>query len=201
MNIHFLQLGRKNPNFEEHNIGISLVVRYPNNISNDTAYLNFVRFSTGKYWHSSSKCLWFCLLQPQAIDSLLRNCIGSFLHLLQDSDLNVRRVALVAFNSAARNKPSLIRDLLDSLLPNLYHETKVRVRTFLIQYIFSFSFGIVSSTDTHPYFERFCIKIPVWAISYQRPPRLTPTQPLSRNLSQGKKCLLGIDCNLNFGKS
>ena len=40
---------------------------------------------------------------------------------------NVRRVALVAFNSAAHNKPSLIRDLLGTLLPNLYVETKVRV--------------------------------------------------------------------------
>lgn len=51
-------------------------------------------------------------------------CIHSFYHLPQ----NVRRVALVAFNSAAHNKPSLIRDLLGSLLPNLYMETKVRVR-------------------------------------------------------------------------
>ena len=41
--------------------------------------------------------------------------------------MNVRRVALVAFNSAAHNKPSLIRDLLESLLPHLYEETKVRV--------------------------------------------------------------------------
>jgi hypothetical protein len=39
----------------------------------------------------------------------------------------VRRVALVAFNSAAHNKPSLVRDLLDSVLPQLYSETKVRV--------------------------------------------------------------------------
>lgn len=39
----------------------------------------------------------------------------------------MRRVALIAFNSAAHNKPSLIRDLLDSILPQLYNETKVRV--------------------------------------------------------------------------
>ena len=50
--------------------------------------------------------------QPQTIDALLRNCIGDFLGALTDPDLNVRRVALVAFNSAAHNKPSLIRDLL-----------------------------------------------------------------------------------------
>lgn len=41
--------------------------------------------------------------------------------------MEVRRVALVALNSAAHNKPSLVRDLLDTLLPNLYAETKVRV--------------------------------------------------------------------------
>lgn len=45
---------------------------------------------------------------------------------LEDPDLNVRRVALVTFNSAAHNKPSLIRDLLDTVLPHLYNETKVR---------------------------------------------------------------------------
>lgn len=38
----------------------------------------------------------------------------------------MRRVALVTFNSAAHNKPSLIRELLDSVLPQLYNETKVR---------------------------------------------------------------------------
>nr|CAD7459444.1 unnamed protein product [Timema tahoe] len=64
--------------------------------------------------------------QPQAIDPLLRQSIGQFLNALQDPDLNVRRAALVAFNSAAHNKPSLVRDLLDSILPQLYSETKVK---------------------------------------------------------------------------
>ncbi|XP_014729504.1 PREDICTED: cullin-associated NEDD8-dissociated protein 1-like isoform X2 [Sturnus vulgaris] len=64
--------------------------------------------------------------QPQPIDALLKGCIGDFLQTLQDPDLNVRRVALALFNSAAHNKPSLIRDLLTSVLPSLYNETKVR---------------------------------------------------------------------------
>ncbi|XP_028513482.1 cullin-associated NEDD8-dissociated protein 1 [Exaiptasia diaphana] len=63
---------------------------------------------------------------PQPIDLQLKSCIGQFLRTVQDTDLNVRRVALVAFNSAAHNKPSLIRDLLDSILPQLYNETKIR---------------------------------------------------------------------------
>ncbi len=42
--------------------------------------------------------------QPQAIDPLLKSCIGEFLETLKDEDLNVRRVALVTFNSAAHNK-------------------------------------------------------------------------------------------------
>ena len=65
-------------------------------------------------------------LQPQQIDKLLRACIGDFLEALKDTDLNVRRVALVAFNSAAHNKPSLIRDLLRTVLPQLYNETQKR---------------------------------------------------------------------------
>lgn len=64
--------------------------------------------------------------QPQPIDSLLRTMMGDFLEALHDDDLNVRRVALVAFNSAAHNKPSLVRDLLSKVLPHLYSETKVR---------------------------------------------------------------------------
>ncbi|XP_032892680.1 cullin-associated NEDD8-dissociated protein 1-like [Amblyraja radiata] len=63
---------------------------------------------------------------PQAIDPLLKSCIGDFLRTLEDPDLNVRRVALVMFNCAAHNKPSLIRDLLETVLPQLYKETKVR---------------------------------------------------------------------------
>ncbi|KAM3846314.1 cullin-associated NEDD8-dissociated protein 1-like isoform 2-T3 [Vipera latastei] len=63
---------------------------------------------------------------PQTIDPLLKGCIGDFLKTLQDPDLNVRRVALAMFNSAAHNKPSLIRDQLSTVLPHLYNETKIR---------------------------------------------------------------------------
>eukprot|EP00094_Tigriopus_californicus_P003508 TCALIF_03374-PA protein Name:"Similar to CAND1 Cullin-associated NEDD8-dissociated protein 1 (Pongo abelii)" AED:0.06 eAED:0.07 QI:1083/0.72/0.58/1/0.90/0.83/12/134/999 len=64
--------------------------------------------------------------QPQSIDALLKDTIGEFLKTLEDPDLSVRRVALVAFNSAAHNKPSLIRDLLPTTLPHLYNETQKR---------------------------------------------------------------------------
>jgi cullin-associated NEDD8-dissociated protein 1 len=42
--------------------------------------------------------------QPQPIDSLLRQSIGQFLFALQDPEPSLRRVALVAFNSAVHNK-------------------------------------------------------------------------------------------------
>ncbi|XP_045537581.1 cullin-associated NEDD8-dissociated protein 1 [Papilio machaon] len=64
--------------------------------------------------------------QPQAIDPLLRGCMSELLVPLRDEALCVRRVALVAFNSAAHNKPSLVRDLLPALLPTIYEETKVK---------------------------------------------------------------------------
>uniref|UniRef100_A0A669BY33 TATA-binding protein interacting (TIP20) domain-containing protein n=1 Tax=Oreochromis niloticus TaxID=8128 RepID=A0A669BY33_ORENI len=63
---------------------------------------------------------------PAPIDSLLKDCIGDFLKTLQDDDINVRRIALVMFNSAAHNKPSLIRGLLGRVLPHLYKETQIR---------------------------------------------------------------------------
>ncbi|XP_053618217.1 cullin-associated NEDD8-dissociated protein 1 [Plodia interpunctella] len=64
--------------------------------------------------------------QPQAIDPLLRGCMSELLVPLRDAELGVRRVALVAFNSAAHNKPSLVRDLLPLVLPTIYSETKVK---------------------------------------------------------------------------
>lgn len=64
--------------------------------------------------------------QPQPIDPLLKQCIGKFLYALKDPEPSVRRVALIAFNSAVHNKPSLVRDLLPELLPHLYSETAVR---------------------------------------------------------------------------
>lgn len=53
---------------------------------------------------------------------------------LEDPEVSVRRVALVAFNSAVHNKPSLVRDLLVSLLPQLYEETKVKVSAVIYIY-------------------------------------------------------------------
>lgn len=73
---------------------------------------------------------------PQPIDVLLRQCIGRFLLSLQDPEPSVRRVALVAFNSAVHNKPSLVRDLLPDLLPHLYSETKVKVGVIGIRDVF-----------------------------------------------------------------
>ncbi|CAF0970643.1 unnamed protein product [Adineta steineri] len=64
--------------------------------------------------------------QPQHIDTILKSYIKDFLNGLEDEDIDVRRVALVMFNSAAHNKPMLIRDLLKELLPKLYNETRVR---------------------------------------------------------------------------
>ena len=81
--------------------------------------------------------------QPQPIDEILKRTLSKFLNKIQDEDINVRRVALVTFNSAAHNKPSLVRDLLlpsvsahqnggepmdasSSLIQHLYNETKVR---------------------------------------------------------------------------
>ena len=61
--------------------------------------------------------------------------MSDFLDTLKDTDLNVRRVALVTFNSAAHNKPSLVRDLLTHVLPYLYSETKVRVSIVLCRRI------------------------------------------------------------------
>lgn len=59
-------------------------------------------------------------------DELLAPALVEILSLLKDSDLEVRRHALFAFNSAAHNKPKLIRNQLSILQPLLYEETQIR---------------------------------------------------------------------------
>lgn len=81
---------------------------------------------------------------------MLKQCMDNFLVALEDPDLNVRRVALVAFNSAAHNKPMLIRDLLDSVLPHLYAETKIKV--FEITYIIILKYMILYEIYLKKYF-------------------------------------------------
>lgn len=58
-------------------------------------------------------------------DELLAPLIVEFFKLMHDSDLGVRRLALSSLNSAAHNKPYLVRTHLDTLLPELYAQTEV----------------------------------------------------------------------------
>ncbi|GAA6031475.1 hypothetical protein JCM8097_006475 [Rhodosporidiobolus ruineniae] len=58
-------------------------------------------------------------------DELLAPLIGEFFKLMQDQDLGVRRLALSSLNSAAHNKPHLVRPHLDTLLPELYAQTVI----------------------------------------------------------------------------
>jgi cullin-associated NEDD8-dissociated protein 1 len=95
----------------------TLLPKLKENLTNPAAFVRSTVVTAFKYTITD---------QPQPIDSMLKTCIGEFLQTLGDPELNVRRVALVAFNSAAHNKHSLIVDLLDDLLPILYRETKVR---------------------------------------------------------------------------
>ncbi|KAJ1553245.1 Cullin-associated NEDD8-dissociated protein 2, partial [Cladochytrium tenue] len=58
-------------------------------------------------------------------DTLLAPSIVDFLR-IDDSELNVRQTSLATLNSAAHNKPYLIRSGLTQLLPRLYQETVVK---------------------------------------------------------------------------
>lgn len=46
---------------------------------------------------------------PAPIDEHLRPAMGEFLATIRDDDLHVRRVAIITLNSAAHNKPRLVR--------------------------------------------------------------------------------------------
>jgi cullin-associated NEDD8-dissociated protein 1 len=95
----------------------TLLPKLKDNLNSESAHVRGTVIAAFKYTISD---------QPNPIDSYLHQCIGEFMASISDRDLNVRRVSLVAFNSAAHNKPSLISELLDTILPNLYNETKVK---------------------------------------------------------------------------
>ncbi|KAI8987133.1 armadillo-type protein [Pilobolus umbonatus] len=59
-------------------------------------------------------------------DELLKPIMQKFINLLQDSDLNVRRLALVTINSAIHRKPYIVSGVLSQLIPLLYEETIIK---------------------------------------------------------------------------
>ncbi|KAL6064787.1 Cullin-associated NEDD8-dissociated protein 1 [Balamuthia mandrillaris] len=63
---------------------------------------------------------------PHPADDKLQPIMAQFLALLKDSDVNVRRAALLTLNYAAHNKPKLIREVLPEHLDALYEETKFK---------------------------------------------------------------------------
>ncbi|CAO0798288.1 unnamed protein product [Mucor circinelloides] len=69
----------------------------------------------------------YAVVDPSSqYDELLKTIMTKFLCLLEDTDLNVRRLALLTINSAVHRKPYLIRNVLDQLIPLLYAETIVK---------------------------------------------------------------------------
>ncbi|KAK6159687.1 hypothetical protein DH2020_003068 [Rehmannia glutinosa] len=62
----------------------------------------------------------------EKIDEILYPEISSFLMLIKDHDRHVRRAAVLALNTAAHNKPNLIKGLLSELLPLLYDQTVIK---------------------------------------------------------------------------
>ncbi|KAI8366037.1 armadillo-type protein [Radiomyces spectabilis] len=69
----------------------------------------------------------YAVVDPsQEHDDLLRPIIARFLNLLQDPDLNVRRLTLLTINSAIHRKPYLVRNVLPQLIPLLYDETVIK---------------------------------------------------------------------------
>ncbi|KPM36869.1 Cullin-associated NEDD8-dissociated protein 1, C-terminal part [Neonectria ditissima] len=63
----------------------------------------------------------------EAFDSLLRNVlIDMLLVMLQDSDMDIRRLAMTTLTTAARNKPDLIHPHLGELMPYVLKESVIK---------------------------------------------------------------------------
>jgi cullin-associated NEDD8-dissociated protein 1 len=67
----------------------------------------------------------FTAASAASFDDLLRPFVVDFLSMMEDADLEIRRLALSTLYSAAFHKPQLIHDHIARLLPLLYRETVV----------------------------------------------------------------------------
>ena len=69
----------------------------------------------------------FTFTEPNsAFDDQLRPILADFLSLIEDEDLEIRRLALSTLYSAAHNKPYLIQDHLPRIMPLLFKETTIK---------------------------------------------------------------------------
>lgn len=63
----------------------------------------------------------------EAFDAMLRNVlVGLLLTMLQDEDMEIRRLAMTTLNSATHNKPDLILPHLGQLVPFVLNESVVK---------------------------------------------------------------------------
>ncbi|PKS07262.1 hypothetical protein jhhlp_005864 [Lomentospora prolificans] len=63
----------------------------------------------------------------EALDSILRNVLVDMLYtMLQDSDMEIRRLAMTTLNSAAHNKPDLILPHIGNLMPFVLQESVIK---------------------------------------------------------------------------
>jgi len=86
-------------------------------VSNKNAFIRSTVISALKYTIAE---------QHQPIDAILQKEMPTFLELLKDSNIEVRRATLLTLNYAAHHKPKTIRDILPKYLPILFNETKIK---------------------------------------------------------------------------
>jgi cullin-associated NEDD8-dissociated protein 1 len=64
--------------------------------------------------------------KTSAVDSGLSSHAGTFLQLIDDEDLGVKRAALLTLNTLVHSKQTIVRPMLSGLLDRVYRETVVR---------------------------------------------------------------------------
>jgi len=60
------------------------------------------------------------------VDKVLTKNITTFLDLLADPEINVRKSVMLSLNYCAHHKPSIIRDALPKYLPQIYDQSKIK---------------------------------------------------------------------------
>jgi cullin-associated NEDD8-dissociated protein 1 len=64
--------------------------------------------------------------KPLPVDKVLSKNITSFLDLLNDAEINVRKAVMLSLNYVAHHKPGIVRDALPKYLPAIYDQSRIK---------------------------------------------------------------------------
>ena len=101
----------------------------------------------------------------EAFDAVLKTMlVDMLLTVLQDSEIEIRRLAMTTLNSAAHNKPGLIHPRLGDLVPFVLNESVIKPELVREVQMGPFKHQVDDGLEAR----KVCFNLPRWFVNYDR---------------------------------